>query len=76
MATVESTCEECEGRRFQAAVLEYTLGGRNIAEVLAMPVTEAVAFFADGRGAARLPRTRSSSGWPTSAWATSPSASR
>src|SRR3712207_1657928 len=40
MATVESTCEECEGRRFQASVLEYTLGGRNIAEVLAMSVTE------------------------------------
>lgn len=48
MATVESTCEECEGRRFQASVLEYTLAGRNIAEVLAMPVTEAEAFFADG----------------------------
>ncbi len=48
MATVESPCEECEGRRFQAAVLEYTLGGKNIAEVLAMPVTEAEAFFADG----------------------------
>ncbi len=48
MATVESTCEECEGRRFQASVLEYTLGGKNIAEVLAMPVSEAVAFFADG----------------------------
>ncbi|MCC9197262.1 excinuclease ABC subunit UvrA [Arthrobacter sp. zg-Y820] len=46
MATVESTCEECEGRRFQAAVLEYTLGGRNIAEVLGMSVTEAEAFFA------------------------------
>ncbi len=45
MATVESTCEECEGRRFQAAVLEYTFGGRNIAEVLAMPVTEAEEFF-------------------------------
>jgi excinuclease UvrABC ATPase subunit len=53
MATVESTCEECEGRRFQAAVLEYTLGGRNIAEVLAMPVTEAEGFFADGE--ARTP---------------------
>lgn len=53
MATVESTCEECEGRRFQASVLEYTLGGRNIAEVLAMPVTEAVEFF-DG-GDAKLP---------------------
>ena len=48
MATVESPCEECEGRRFQAAVLEYTLGGRNIAEVLAMSVAEAEEFFADG----------------------------
>ena len=48
MATVESTCEECEGRRFQASVLEYTLGGRNIAEVLAMSMTEAEAFFGDG----------------------------
>jgi excinuclease ABC A subunit len=48
MATVESTCEECEGRRFQASVLEYTLGGRNIAEVLAMSVDEAGEFFGDG----------------------------
>ncbi|WP_240917229.1 excinuclease ABC subunit UvrA [Nocardioides sp. HDW12B] len=48
MATVESPCEDCEGRRFQAAVLEHTLGGRNIAEVLAMSVVEAEAFFADG----------------------------
>ncbi len=53
MDTVESTCEECEGRRFQASVLEYTLGGRNIAEVLAMPVTEAERFF--GNGEARTP---------------------
>ncbi|SNS96304.1 excinuclease ABC, A subunit [Geodermatophilus pulveris] len=53
MATVESPCEECEGRRFQAAVLEYTLGGKDIAEVLAMPVTEARAFFAAGE--ARTP---------------------
>ncbi len=53
MATVESTCEECEGRRFQAAVLEHTLGGRNIAEVLAMSVSEAADFFADGE--ARTP---------------------
>jgi excinuclease UvrABC ATPase subunit len=53
MATVESTCEECEGKRFQAAVLEYTLGGKNISEVLSMPVTEAEEFFADG--AARTP---------------------
>jgi excinuclease UvrABC ATPase subunit len=53
MATVESTCEECGGKRFQAAVLEYTLGGRNIAEVLAMSVTEAEQFF--GAGDARTP---------------------
>ena len=53
MATVESPCEECEGRRFQASVLEYTFGGRNIAEVLAMPVTEAEQFF--GAGEARTP---------------------
>ena len=48
MATVESTCEECEGRRFQASVLEYTLGGKNIAEVLAMSVADAKAFVAEG----------------------------
>jgi excinuclease UvrABC ATPase subunit len=53
MATVESVCEECEGKRFQAAVLEYTLGGRNIAEVLAMAVTEAEEFFDNGE--ARTP---------------------
>jgi excinuclease UvrABC ATPase subunit len=53
MATVESPCEECEGKRFQASVLEYTLGGRNIAEVLAMSVAEAAEFFADGE--ARTP---------------------
>jgi excinuclease UvrABC ATPase subunit len=53
MATVETICEECEGKRFQASVLEYTLGGQNIAEVLAMPVTEAEDFFSDGE--ARTP---------------------
>ncbi len=51
MATVESICEDCEGRRFLAAVLEYQLGGKNISEVLAMPVTEAVEFFSDGDAA-------------------------
>jgi len=45
MATVESPCEVCEGRRFDAAVLEYELGERDISEVLAMPVAEAHAFF-------------------------------
>jgi len=53
MATVESTCEECEGKRFQAAVLEYRLGGLNIAEVLDLPVEEALSFFAEGE--ARTP---------------------
>jgi excinuclease UvrABC ATPase subunit len=53
MATVESPCEECEGKRFQASVLEYRLGGRDIAEVLAMSVTEAEEFF--GTGEARTP---------------------
>ena len=48
MASVATTCEECEGKRFQAAVLEYHLGGRNISEVLEMSVTEAEAFFAAG----------------------------
>jgi excinuclease UvrABC ATPase subunit len=48
METVATTCEECEGKRFRAAVLEYRLGGRNISEVLAMPVDEADAFFATG----------------------------
>lgn len=53
MAGVATTCEECEGRRFQASVLEYRLGGRDISEVLAMSVTEAEEFFADGE--ARTP---------------------
>ncbi|WP_433199906.1 ATP-binding cassette domain-containing protein [Dactylosporangium sp. CS-047395] len=48
MAGVATVCEECEGKRFQASVLEYRLGGRNIAEVLAMPVSEAREFFATG----------------------------
>ena len=53
MAGVATTCEVCEGRRFSADVLELTLGGRDISEVLAMSVTEAEAFFAEGN--ARLP---------------------
>ncbi|MCU1543965.1 MAG: daunorubicin resistance protein DrrC, partial [Microbacteriaceae bacterium] len=53
MASVASTCEVCEGRRFDAAVLDYHLGGRDISEVLAMSVTEAEAFF--GAGEARTP---------------------
>jgi excinuclease UvrABC ATPase subunit len=46
METVESVCEECEGKRFDAAVLEYRLAGRDISEVLAMTVREALEFFA------------------------------
>jgi excinuclease UvrABC ATPase subunit len=53
MAGVATTCEECEGKRFQVSVLEYTLGGLNISEVLAMSVTEAEGFF--GAGKARTP---------------------
>ena len=48
MATVESTCEVCEGRRFQAAVLEYKFCGKNISEVLGMSVAQAEEFFGDG----------------------------
>jgi excinuclease UvrABC ATPase subunit len=51
MAGVATTCEECEGKRFQASVLEYRLGGRDISEVLAMPVTEAEEFFGTGEAA-------------------------
>ncbi|MFB7463580.1 ATP-binding cassette domain-containing protein [Streptomyces sp. NPDC056224] len=53
MAGVATTCEECEGKRFDASVLEYRLGGRDISEVLAMSVTEAEGFFGDGE--ARTP---------------------
>jgi excinuclease UvrABC ATPase subunit len=48
MAGVATTCEECEGKRFQADVLEYTLGGKDISEVLAMSVSEAEEYFGDG----------------------------
>ena len=48
MAGVATTCEECEGKRFDASVLEYQLGGRDISEVLAMSVSEAADFFAAG----------------------------
>ncbi|MFI7576923.1 ATP-binding cassette domain-containing protein [Micromonospora sp. NPDC049497] len=53
MASVATTCEQCEGKRFQASVLDYHLGGRDISEVLAMSVTEAEEFF--GAGEARIP---------------------
>ena len=53
MAGVATVCEECEGKRFQAEVLTYLLGGKDISEVLAMPVTEATEFF--GSGPAKTP---------------------
>jgi excinuclease UvrABC ATPase subunit len=53
MTSVASTCEVCEGKRFDASVLEYHLGGRDISEVLAMSVDEATEFF--GAGEARTP---------------------
>ena len=53
MAGVATTCEECEGKRFQAEVLKYKFGGKDISEVLAMSVTEAREFF--GAGKARTP---------------------
>ncbi|OLM13392.1 excinuclease ABC subunit UvrA [Pseudonocardia sp. Ae505_Ps2] len=53
MAGVATTCDVCDGRRFDASVLGYTFGGRDISEVLAMPVAEAEKFF--GAGEARTP---------------------
>lgn len=53
MAGISTTCEECEGRRYQAAVLEYRLGGLDISEVLALPVSQALDFF--GAGESRVP---------------------
>ncbi len=54
MAGVTSMCEDCEGRRFQASVLEYRFGGLNIAEVLDLSVDDAVAFFGTGKAATPL----------------------
>ncbi|MEU6451168.1 excinuclease ABC subunit UvrA [Streptomyces sp. NPDC046979] len=53
MAGVAAPCEDCEGKRFQPAVLEYRFGGRDISEVLAMSVAQAEEFF--GSGEARTP---------------------
>ena len=49
MAGVATTCEVCEGKRFQAEVLKYTLGGKNISEVLTMSVSDAREFFGAGK---------------------------
>jgi excinuclease UvrABC ATPase subunit len=57
MDTVSTTCEDCEGKRYEASVLDYKLGGRDISEVLGMSVSEADAFF--GAGDARTPAAHS-----------------
>ncbi|MEZ5248450.1 MAG: hypothetical protein R2713_04275 [Ilumatobacteraceae bacterium] len=75
MAGVSTTCEDCEGKRFDASVLDYHLGGRDISEVLAMPAAEAADSSPRARPASR-PRTRSSSDSSTSASVTSRSGSR
>jgi excinuclease UvrABC ATPase subunit len=51
MAGVATVCDDCGGKRFQPAVLEYTFGGRDISQVLGMSVTDALAFFSTGDGA-------------------------
>jgi excinuclease UvrABC ATPase subunit len=56
MAGVATTCEVCDGKRFEPSVLDYHLGGRDISEVLAMPVTQAQEFF--GSGDAHTPAAR------------------
>ncbi|MGW0803764.1 ATP-binding cassette domain-containing protein [Nonomuraea sp. NPDC002799] len=56
MAGVASVCEKCEGKRFTPQVLTYTLRGKNISEVLAMPVAEARAFFTTGQARTVLDR--------------------
>ncbi len=61
MAGVSTVCEECEGRRFQASVLTYKLGGRNIAEVLDLSVDDALAFF--GAGKANTPAAHAILQW-------------
>ena len=53
MDTIETPCEDCGGKRFQAAVLEYKLAGKDITEVLDLPVAEARVFFSEGE--AKLP---------------------
>jgi excinuclease ABC A subunit len=65
MAGVATTCEQCEGKRFQASVLDHHLGGRDISEVLAMSVAEAEEFFGSGEG--RTSPSSSSRGHSTAA---------
>jgi excinuclease UvrABC ATPase subunit len=61
MAGVATVCDECEGKRFGAEVLEYKLGGKDISEVLALPIAEALEFF--GSGEAELPAAQKILEW-------------
>ena len=63
---ISTVCEECEGKRFQSSVLEYRLGGKNIAEVLAMPVEEALEFFSGNHSDAGLSRAKTGAGTESS----------
>ncbi len=76
MDTVATTCEDCEGKRYEAAVLEYHLGGRDISEVLGDVRRARPRRSSPAGRRARRPRTRSSSASSTSGWATCGSASR
>ncbi|MDN6123055.1 MAG: excinuclease ABC subunit UvrA [Brevibacterium sp.] len=53
MAGMSAPCDVCEGKGFQAEVLEYTLAGKNIRQVLDLSVTAAVEYFAAGES--RIP---------------------
>ncbi len=70
MATVETTCEECEGKRFGASVLQYTLGGRDIAEVTGHAGQRGGAVLRRGRGESPCRTEDPDHGWPMWAWAT------
>ncbi|MFO0603075.1 MAG: excinuclease ABC subunit UvrA [Polyangiales bacterium] len=63
MAEVSTVCEDCEGRRFDASVLKYKLGGRDIAQVLDLPVEEALAFFGAGEASTPAAHTPSCGVW-------------
>jgi excinuclease UvrABC ATPase subunit len=61
METVATPCEDCGGKRFEASVLDLRFGGRNIAEVLELPVSEALTFFS--KGEAKTPAAAAALGW-------------
>lgn len=70
LAGVATTCDECEGQRYRAEVLEYTLGGKNIAEILALPILEALEFFGGSAPDSRAPESRTAAGAAATAGST------